>query len=278
MVEINDEELIVKDRVKFHHEDFKFEEYADEMKESVRLLPAKYEETHQNILFNTCPSYSGDWEVFFSKHRKGDFFKCRRYIETEFSEYLSGTTVLFEVGCGYGCTMIPLLTAFPNIQYIATDFSEKALDILRHLPAIDFSRAECLHLDIVHGALPISSPPPSCCLCIFALSAIHPKDHLASLRNIHFSLSPEGFLLFRDYGVLDLTMFRHCFRVSDNFFRRSDGTFSYYFDVDYVENLFTAAGFEKVELRYDCVLCQNRKSGKQMKRVFLHAVFRKCSH
>ena len=253
--------------VRFHHQDFDF----DEHKLVVQDLPIP------SILVDQSEGreFATDWEIFFGKHKKGAFFKSRRYITKEFESFLSDSIVIFEVGCGYGCTMIPLTSMYPNITYIATDFSEAALNILKGHPKYDRHKVTCFVLDIVHSPLLPSYPTPQCCLCVFALSAIHPKDHLAALQNIHASLAPGGFVLFRDYGIYDMTMFRHSAQVAPNFFQRSDKTYSYYFDLAYLEELTIRSNFSIVELRYDCVTLSNRKTSTEMRRVFVHAVLQK---
>jgi SAM-dependent methyltransferase len=257
--------------VRFHHQDFEFEEH----KVAVQSIP---------LPSISCDPIEGrdfatDWEHFFGKHKRGEFFKSRRYICKEFELFLNDSImVLFEVGCGYGCTMIPLTAMFPNMTYIATDFSEEALNILKRNDTYNPDKVICAVLDIVHSPLPSCFPAPQCCLCVFALSAVHPKDHLAALKNIYASLVPGGYLLFRDYGIYDLTMFRHCAQVAPNFFQRGDKTFSYYFELEYLEELICRSKFISIELRYDCVAVNNRKTLVEMRRVFVHAVLKKPSH
>lgn len=110
---------------------------------------------------------------------------------------------------------------------------------------------------------------------VFALSAVHPRNHLISLLNIYEQLTEGSFLLFRDYGIHDMTMYRHNIRHDDKLYERSDGTLSYYFDIDYFTSLAIEANFEVIEIKYATVINKNRKTKVEMKRVFLHAVLQK---
>ena len=114
-------------------------------------------------------------------------------------------------------------------------------------------------------------------LMVFALSAIHPRNHLSSLLNINDKLSNGSYLLFRDYGIHDMTMYRHTIRHEENLYERSDGTLSYYFDIEYFTSLAREAHFQVIEMKYATVINRNRKTRVEMKRVFLHAVLQKVS-
>jgi hypothetical protein len=59
---------------------------------------------------------------------------------------------------------------------------------------------------------------------------------------------------------------------------RGDGTLSYFFTPEGLCKLTSAAGFEAVECEYACVALRNRKQGgPDMKRIFVHGVFRKAA-
>jgi hypothetical protein len=63
--------------------------------------------------------------------------------------------------------------------------------------------------------------------------------------------------------------------VGDPVFVRGEGTIARFFSVDAVRSLFESVGFETLELRYCTVYNRNRKTGQEMKRVFVHGVFLK---
>ncbi|TVU39458.1 hypothetical protein EJB05_12878 [Eragrostis curvula] len=112
---------------------------------------------------------------------------------------------------------------------------------------------------------------------IFTLSAI-PFDKMpTAIKHCVSVLKPGGLLLFRDYGLYDMTMLRFLphQRVGFREYVRSDGTFSYFFSLDTVRELFHAAGLIERELEYCCVTSVNRKNGKTMQRVWVHGKFEK---
>ena len=92
------------------------------------------------------------------------------------------------------------------------------------------------------------------------------------------SLKKQKYLLFRDYGIYDLSMLRNSKQIDpQNFeylYKREDGTLAYFFDKDYLEFLLTKSTskplFEIHELHYCCVKNFNRKKKTEMRRVFLH--------
>ena len=120
---------------------------------------------------------------------------------------------------------------------------------------------------------------PDLILCVFALSAIHPDEHVRSLKQLSSQLRSlnSSYILFRDYGMHDMTMYRHKTRYCDNLYCRSDGTLAYYFDIEYLSKIASEANLECVENEYHTVIVSNRKSSgksKSMKRVFIHAVLK----
>lgn len=124
----------------------------------------------------------------------------------------------------------------------------------------------------------------SCCVggvdfitLIFTLSAVPVQQMPTSIRNCFSVLKPGGLVLFRDYGLYDMTMlrFKPDQRLGFREYMRSDGTRSYFFSLDTVRGLFVGAGFTEVELEYCCVKSLNRRNGKNMERVWVHGKFRK---
>ncbi|XP_066389730.1 uncharacterized protein [Miscanthus floridulus] len=94
---------------------------------------------------------------------------------------------------------------------------------------------------------------------IFTLSAI-PFDIMpTTIEQCVSVLKPGGLLLFRDYNLYDMTMLRFLphQRVGFREYMRSDGTFSYFFSLDTVRELFHAAGLVELELEYCCVKSVN---------------------
>ena len=119
----------------------------------------------------------------------------------------------------------------------------------------------------------LAPSPIAAVVCVFALSAVHPDKHVESLINMRAVLDDSGVILFRDYGIHDMTMYRHDRRYSERLFARADDTLAYYFDLDYVRSIAELAGLQVLELDYATVRTENRKSKAVMHRVFVHAVF-----
>ena len=284
--------------VSYHHSDFDAEEWIRQAStlssSSVNLV----EESESSY----CDGEFEHWNEFYTKHTNGTFFKPRRYISKAFELFFNGasrgsegdnlkTPIIVEVGCGHGCSMFPLLEEFPTLIYYPTDYSVGALQILESNSKFSChgNRVRPFEWDIISNT-PVSIIEklrddihkfPNCSmavLCVFTLSAIHPNNHVNSLRNIaHLmreSTAKNPVLLFRDYGIHDMTMYRHRIRHGEYFYRRSDSTIAYYFDKEYLLQIASAAGFAPLEIAFATVCVENRKKETKMKRVFLHAIFK----
>ncbi|XP_043716812.1 tRNA N(3)-methylcytidine methyltransferase METTL6 [Telopea speciosissima] len=130
----------------------------------------------------------------------------------------------------------------------------------------------------------LSSNKDHCCIgvldfvtLIFTLSSLPFQKMPTALEECISVLKPGGLLLFRDYGLYDMTMLRFPLeqRVGFREYMRSDGTLSSFFCLDTVRDLFVGAGFIVLELEYCCIKSVNRQNGKQMRRVWVHGKFQK---
>lgn len=112
---------------------------------------------------------------------------------------------------------------------------------------------------------------------IFTLSAVPLQRMSRAITECFSVLKPGGLLLFRDYGLYDMTMLRFEpeQRVGYREYMRSDGTRSYFFCLDSARDLFCSTGFTELELEYCCVQSVNRRNGKIMRRVWIHGKFQK---
>ncbi|EOA35495.1 hypothetical protein CARUB_v10020701mg [Capsella rubella] len=255
------------------------------------------------------------WQKFHSRHSSGKFFKERRYLLKEFPELVScgENSNLLEVGCGNGSTVLPILRGNKNITVYACDCSSEALVRTKenidlaidtaenfHSFCCDFSMSEFpdwVACDRCRGNFMLNHSEGSegmrvnykCSLndrciggvdfvtLIFTLSAV-PKERMPrAIKECFAVLKPGGLLLFRDYGLYDMTMLRFEPEKLIGFrqYVRSDGTLSYFFCLDTVRKLFTDAGFIEVELENCCVKAVNRRKGKNMYRVWVHGKFEK---
>lgn len=171
------------------------------------------------------------WDLFYK--RNGDrFFKDRHWTIREFKELISSTAdrkTLLEVGCGAGNFIYPLLLEDTSSFFIyACDFSPRAVELVKSHQLYDEKRVKAFVADITteNALSEIASSSVDVITLIFVLSAIHPKHYDTVLRTLHDVLKPDGVILFRDYGVYDMTQlrFKPGHKISENFYMRQDGT------------------------------------------------------
>ena len=271
--------------VEYHSTDFDLGDWAEEAK-SLYVLPniTEYIPGCSEVDQSTEELHE-KWDDFYSNHNSGKFFKPRRYLTVEFGIYLAecGETngVVVEAGCGHGCSMYPIIEKFP-VRYIATDYSAEVIRILEMDKMFDSSRSSAYLWDVTvpasAGLTSLVASHVGAVVSVFTLSAVHPDKHVQCLQNMrallinHNNETHNGVILFRDYGIHDMTMYRHKMRYSDTLYGRADGTLSYYFDLDYTRKIAEAAGLYVLELEYATVRTENRKKGTVMRRVFVHAV------
>ncbi|RID79598.1 hypothetical protein BRARA_A02323 [Brassica rapa] len=294
----------------YHSKDFEWE-FVKNLVENDPSLSHHLQEPH--LVDSSSSSFSSSvskpWQDFHSRHSSGKFFKERRYLLKEFPELVlcGENTKLLEVGCGNGSTVLPVLRGSKNITVYACDCSSEALvrtkeNINRAIATVDnfhsftcdFSTSafpnwlachHCRHNKHCHhsGESDDTSLNEHCIggvdfvTLIFTLSAV-PKERMPrAIKECFAVLKPGGLLLFRDYGLYDMTMLRFepekCIGFRE--YVRSDGTLSYFFCLDTVKRLFTDAGFIEVELENCCVKAVNRRKNKNMYRIWVHGKFQK---
>lgn len=135
--------------------------------------------------------------------------------------------------------------------------------------------------DLVKDELPeeIQFEKIDIALLVFVLSAIEPVNMAVVLRKILNALKPGGLLLFRDYGLYDMTQMRFVAKknrkIEESFYVRADGTRTYFFSLDFFRKLATETGFIIDTLRYDTRELKNRKRMLTMYRVWVTAKLRK---
>ncbi|KAL4222898.1 Methyltransferase-like protein 6 [Mactra antiquata] len=221
-----------------------------------------------------------NWDLFY-KRNTTKFFKDRHWTKREFTELIprkeDEKLVIFEVGCGVGNFMFPLLEEEENIYFYACDFSKRAVDMVKENPLYDTERCSAFHCDITESELTENVEPDSVDLAtlIFVLSAIHPDKMMFALQNIYKVLKPGGCLLFRDYGLYDYAMLRFNpgHKLSDNFYVRQDGTRAFYFTLDCLQDLAKKAGYSTLSCDYVHRQTVNKKEGLSVPRIFVQAKF-----
>ncbi|KAK7109716.1 tRNA N(3)-cytidine methyltransferase METTL6-like [Littorina saxatilis] len=224
-----------------------------------------------------------NWDLFY-KRNTTKFFKDRHWTKREFEELVGSKQngekrkVVFEVGCGVGNFMFPLLEEdeTKSLFIYACDFSKRAVQFVKDHASYDGSRCSAFHADIT-TSLSDNVPDNSVDIAtmIFVLSAIHPDKMLQALRNVLQTLKPGGTLLFRDYGLHDYAMLRFApgHKLSDHFYVRQDGTRAFYFSLELLEELAREAGFEVQQNQYVHRETINKKEGICVPRIFVQAKF-----
>ena len=98
-----------------------------------------------------------------------------------------------------------------------------------------------------------------------------------ALSNAYAHLAIGGKLLFRDYGFCDMSQLRYTSEqiLSPQHYIRKDGTLASYFKKSDIIEMAEACGFVTEVCEYHCLLLRNRRQGHDMKRVFVHGIFRK---
>ncbi|XP_048454766.1 mRNA N(3)-methylcytidine methyltransferase METTL8 [Rhincodon typus] len=199
------------------------------------------------------------------------------------SQYFPGidfTFRIFEVGCGAGNSVFPVLDEIcnPRAFLYCCDFSESAVELVKSHPSYDPSRCYAFVHDLCNEAgatYPFPDGSIDVILLVFVLSSIHPKRMQDVINRLSKLLKPGGMILFRDYGRYDMTQLRlkkgRC--LFGNFYVRGDGTCVYFFTKEETSNIFISAGLKEVQNVMDRRLQVNRK-----KRIAMHRVWVQCKY
>jgi methyltransferase-like protein 6 len=219
------------------------------------------------------------WNIFY-KRNTNKFFKDRHWVLREFPEILT-MEVLFEVGCGVGNFILPLLEErlkAHNLGHLyACDISPNAINILQADPRYNPQHLTVFVADfsqpIISPSFSISIPSPSAIALIFVLSAVAPENHQIVLNNLASLLPTGGKLFFRDYAAEDAAQnrFKADRHLGGRLWVRGDGTFAYYFEIEEFSSLCFNAGLavERISIvERDTV---NAKLDISLERKFLQA-------
>jgi methyltransferase-like protein 6 len=227
--------------VHFHENDFDYDEFVARVRGDV-TLPPLMGPTEATALLQRATK-TPRWDDFY--RREPDPYKPRRYLSAEFPELLQSpywisrwirstwqqnifarsgalSPLLFDVGCGYGSALIPLLRENPCLRAVACDLSPFAIEKLASLNEFK-ERIRSRAWDITTGLPPemLNSDKADFALLIFTLSAINPALHVQVLRDLRSALRPgSGIICFRDRALFDLSMIRSKIRIADATFAR----------------------------------------------------------
>lgn len=216
------------------------------------------------------------WDLFY-KRNETRFFKDRHWTTREFEELLneasSTTRTLFEIGCGVGNFIFPLVEENLNFKVIACDLSPRAVEMVKNNPQYSSESMKAFQCDITTDDVfqEVEKDSVDIVTLIFVLSAIHPEKFILTMKRILELLKPGGMLLFRDYGLYDMAQlrFKAGHKISDNFYMRQDGTRSYYFSLEFVEKIFKEAGFDVIDNSYVHRRTVNKKENIDVPRIFV---------
>jgi len=134
--------------------DEKQEEEAKEIVKKQKLNPVDSEMKKKYDL--NANEY---WNEFYTKNTN-KFFKDRHWLRTEFPELfeIKGNEPfkIFEIGCGAGNTVFPILeeSENPNLFIYAADFSKVAVDIVKSNPNYNNKNCKAFVYDITADDIP----------------------------------------------------------------------------------------------------------------------------
>ena len=285
-----------KIRIRYYDSDFEFSDVVESgrafdanMARAFDVNMAAEEEGEEK---EEEEEYGEVWEKFHVT-MGCKFFPRKRYVPLAFPEIgeRKERRRALALGCGTGSSILAILKYWDHIHVGCVDVSKKAVDVVLDRCKDEDLSSRLLAAEVYDLAsekkIPrsiLSHAPYNAFTLIFVLSAIRPKDHIKVLqRTRELGLKGSTLLCFRDYGLYDMTMLRskkhQVVKLGDEegpprLFRRADGTLRYFFSLEYVRSVFSKAGWECVRMDYSRVVNKNRRTGQELRRVFVTAVFR----
>ena len=227
------------------------------------------------------------WDTFY-KQKTSTFFKDRKWLVQEFpilhemTRADAGPKTVLEVGAGAGNTAFPIMkmNENPELQVVAADFSQKAVETMRNAEEYQ-SETGTVRAEVWDAAghdLPegLEEESVDVIIMIFIFSALSPRQWDQAVKNVTRLLKPGAFVLFRDYGRGDLAQVR--FKagrwMEENFYVRGDGTRVYFFEEKELRGIWSRS-LEITNLDVDRRLIVNRQRRIKMYRCWIQGRFQK---
>lgn len=222
------------------------------------------------------------WSKFYELHKDG-FFKDKKWLLREFPDLNGCKNKILEIGCGTGSSISVLNS--DNMIY-ACDMSKIAIDLCsrrfsnsRKIDAINVNMTEESDSGIylfIHDITCETTLPASqfdYIILVFTLSAIDPIYHIKVIKKVYLALKKGGKLFFKDYAIYDMVQMRYkpSQIIKNNYYKRNDGTFTYFFSLEEVRELM--CDFSDSTVYEDRKMIINRKNKKEMLRVMIQGVF-----
>ncbi|XP_051882888.1 mRNA N(3)-methylcytidine methyltransferase METTL8 isoform X2 [Pristis pectinata] len=213
------------------------------------------------------------------EHKTQDWKWTDRQKKQGYFPGIDSTFKIFEVGCGAGNSVFPILSKVrdPSTFLYCCDFSAYAVDLVMSHPLYNASQCYAFVHDLCDEAsstYPFPDGSIDVILLVFVLSSIHPVRMQMVINRLSKLLKPGGMILFRDYGRYDLSQLRlkkgRC--LFGNFYVRGDGTRVYFFTKE-IAHIFISAGLKEVQNLMDRRLQVNRK-----KKIAMHRVWVQCKY
>lgn len=201
------------------------------------------------------------WETFYQNH-KTNFYKDRSWI-IKMYPFIKTKKVL-DAGCGVGNSLHNLENA------TGCDFSENAISHAKSkLPNLHFFVHDLTSDEEIEGSFDVI-------FLIFTLSSVDPIFHKKIFKKLKNCLNENGIIIFRDFGFLDYRQQKYKSEqiVKENFYKRGDNTFTYFFKEVEINEIANELGFVS-ELKTLNTLTVNRKTHFEMFRVTVSGILRK---
>ncbi|OZC09458.1 methyltransferase domain protein [Onchocerca flexuosa] len=256
-------------------------------------LPRKFNEEEEEIIRKQVPASDfkriklqeglrKNWDKFYLRN-KNNFFRDRWWTQHELDELLKQHVNLqdnlnfLEAGCGVGNLIFPLMHLYPHWNFYAFDFSNNAIRLLRERNEAHNLSISTAVADLTYDSFSLDFPAADIISLIFVLSAIPPYKQQQAVKNLMKLVKVRGVVFVRDYGINDHAMLRfgrQC-KLDERFYAKQDGTMTYYFKLEELDELFTRQGFHKVISTYLLRKTVNHQKNLSVDRVFVQAVYAK---